>query len=35
MQEPNDKKSLEWIMWYGNNKVDSNINELLDKSKDD
>jgi ribonuclease HI len=28
-QEPLDKKSLEWILWYGNNKVDSNINELL------
>lgn len=27
--EPNDKNSMEWMLWYGNNKVDSNINELL------
>lgn len=27
--EPLDKNSLEWKLWYGNNKVDSNINELL------
>lgn len=31
-QEPLDKKSLEWLFWYGNNKVDSNINELLSLS---
>jgi ribonuclease HI len=30
--EPIDKKSLEWLLWYGNNKVDSNINELLSLS---
>lgn len=29
IQEPLDKNSLEWILWYGNNKVDTNINELL------
>lgn len=28
-KEPQDKNSLEWLLWYGNNKVDSNINELL------
>jgi ribonuclease HI len=28
-KEPIDKTSLEWLFWYGNNKVDSNINELL------
>jgi ribonuclease HI len=28
-QEPINKNSLEWLLWYGNNKVDSNINELL------
>lgn len=28
-QEPVNKNSLEWLLWYGNNKVDSNINELL------
>ena len=28
-KEPQDKNSLEWLLWYGNNKVDSNINYLL------
>lgn len=28
-KEPQDKHSLEWLLWFGNNKVDSNINELL------
>ena len=28
-KEPQDKNSLEWLLWYGNNKVDSDINELL------
>lgn len=28
-QEPVNKNSIEWLLWYGNNKVDSNINELL------
>ena len=28
-KEPQDKNSLEWLLWYGNHKVDSNINELL------
>jgi len=32
LQEPQDKNSIEWTLWYGNNKVDSNINELLNKS---
>jgi ribonuclease HI len=31
--EPIDKKSLEWLLWYGNNKVDSNINELFSKNE--
>jgi ribonuclease HI len=29
IKEPLDKSSLEWLLWFGNNKVDSNINELL------
>jgi len=28
-KEPSDKKSLEWIIWYGNQRVDDNINKLL------
>jgi ribonuclease HI len=32
IKEPSDKKSLEWLLWYGNNKVDTNINELLNKT---
>lgn len=28
-KEPSDKTSLEYKLWYGNNKVDSNINELM------
>lgn len=31
--EPSDKNSLEWLLWYGNNKVDSNINELFTKNE--
>lgn len=27
--EPQDKNSLEWLLWYGNNQVDSNINCIL------
>lgn len=29
-KEPNDKKSLEWSLWFGNNKVDGDINKLFD-----
>lgn len=29
-KEPNDKNSVEWILWHGNNKVDTNINKLFD-----
>jgi len=29
LKEPIDKKTLEWFLWYGNNKVDTNINNLL------
>lgn len=32
-KEPIDKNSLEWLLWYGNNKVDSNINELFSKNE--
>lgn len=28
-KEPANKESLEWQLWYGNNKVDTNINELF------
>lgn len=28
-KEPINKQSLEWKCWYGNNKVDTNINELF------
>lgn len=31
--EPRDKNSLEWLLWYGNNTVDSNINELFSKNE--
>jgi ribonuclease HI len=31
--EPYDKNSMEWLLWYGNNKVDSNINELFTKNE--
>lgn len=30
--EPLDKNSLEWHLWYGNQKVDNNINELIKMS---
>jgi ribonuclease HI len=29
LQEPNDKDSLQYKLWYGNKKVDDNINYLL------
>ena len=29
-QEPQDKTSLEYFFWYGNNMVDTNINKLFD-----
>jgi len=29
-KEPCNKDSLEWIMWYGNKKVDDNINKLFE-----
>lgn len=29
LQEPNDNQSLQYMLWYGNKKVDDNINELL------
>jgi ribonuclease HI len=31
-KEPSDKKSLEWLLWFGNNKVDDNINYFLEKT---
>jgi ribonuclease HI len=33
-KEPSDKNSLEWLLWYGNNKVDSSINELFSKNNE-
>lgn len=32
-KEPTDKSSLEWFLWNGNDKVDTNINKLLEKAK--
>jgi ribonuclease HI len=29
IQEPQDKTSLDWFYWQGNNKVDTNINKLF------
>lgn len=29
VQEPEDKSSLQYKLWYGNNKVDTNINKLF------
>ena len=31
-KEPYNKDSLEWMMWYGNNIVDTNINKMLDNN---
>lgn len=28
-KEPLNKNSLEWLLWYGNNRVDTNINKLF------
>jgi ribonuclease HI len=28
-KEPSNKESLEWVLWYGNQRVDDNINKLL------
>lgn len=30
LQEPSDTQSLQHLLWYGNKKVDDNINEFLD-----
>lgn len=31
-KEPCNKDSLEWMMWFGNNIVDTNINKMLDNN---
>ena len=28
-KEPIDKESLEWKLWFGNNKVDKMINDII------
>lgn len=32
VKPPTDKNSLQYYLWYGNNKVDENINELLNQN---
>lgn len=34
-KEPSDKNSLEFKLWFGNNKVDTNINKMFDLSKNE
>jgi ribonuclease HI len=33
LQEPSDNQSLQYMLWYGNKKVDDNINDLLNTIK--